>query len=85
MISDDLQLEDANGKYLLYWFKENQIINNGETILWKKDKYSIIKSTNSLQINDIQTAEDGTYSCYFRGISYFGISVTVFGKYILGL
>jgi len=65
----------------LYWFKDSQVINNGEKIIWKKDTFAIKKSTNELEIREIQTEDEGNYTCYFRGINYFEISLTVFGEY----
>ena len=72
----------------VFWFKNNQLINNGNSVLYKSSTYEIIEETSdddhykivTLNIKKISVADEGLYKCYHRGIKYHAATIKVIGR-----
>ena len=66
-----------DGKYKLFWFKDEQLINNGNKTLFKEETYKVISKNDSLAIKNILPSDNGVYKCYFRGIKFQQFTIDV--------
>jgi len=63
--------------YKLFWFKDDQLINNGNKTLFKEETYKVVSTNDSLAIKNILPSDNGVYKCYFRGIKFQEFTINV--------